>query len=809
MVAVGKVKVKKAAPPPRPQDALRDPDCERCGLGETADYPCLVGAGPVPSELMIVGEAPGYREDEIGKPFQGKAGAMLDEALEEAGLERDEIYITNAVHCRPPENRTPTQKEVSSCRAILQAEIDLVKPKYVLLLGSTALKSVLNKSGVTKLRGQSIEKDEITYFISIHPAALFRQPQLTPYFKADVQRFALMVKGQLESEDRLKWSLVNTPGKLRECLRSLLAAEAISYDLETSGLDPHDPHAKTYCIGLGQEGKQWVIPLDYPGSPFRDFNTQRKIIASVEKALEGKKLIAHNGKFDNKWLAALYGWSPAQTFDTMLAAYILDENAPHGLKPLSAMYFNAPSYALPQPVNPDEVSLVELCKYNAFDVYYTLRLYKLFKAKLQEDPQLRRIFKHILMPASKALEGVELRGVYIDWVKLGEIRQQLETEIADLLRQLNEVAQKPINWNSVDQVAAFLFGDLGLEVLERTGKGKPSTSGERVLPRLKDKHPAVKLLLDYREKVKLLQFLVGWSKFRRGDCIHPTFQLHRTVTGRLSCKDPNIQQVPRDVSLRSLITAPEGWSFVEADYSQIELRVAAIVSGDTAMRLAYQAGEDIHRKTASAVMGVPPDQVTKDQRKKAKAVNFGFLYGMGAPKFREYARDKYGVDLTDEEAVQFRARFFDLYPGLPLWHDRQRRLVQKFKYVRSPIGRKRRLPEIDSPDRAVRGEAQRQAINSPVQSFASDLALFSLVRITQEFPPEKVRVVGTVHDAVLFTVKSEYLKEVIPRVHAIMTDMEVVERTFKVRVPVPIEVDIKIGPWGSGKEFTAHKEVTS
>jgi len=777
--------------------------CTQCILHKTADHVGLKGQGPVPCPIMLIGEAPGYREDEVGKPFQGKAGRLLEECLAEAGLDRRDLYITNAVHCRPPDNRTPTRAEISACKPLLQAELQEVKPKYVLLLGATALKSVLNKGGVTKSRGQIVEKDGVNYFITLHPAALFRQPQLIPSFKADLQRFALLTRGELESEDQLHWTLVNTPGKLRECLRSLISAKVVSYDLETSGTDPLEADARIYCIGLAQECKQWIIPLDYPGSPFRKPSVQQKVVASLLKVLQGKKLIAQNGKFDNKWLKALFGEAPKQTFDTMLAAYLLDENMPHGLKPLSALYFNAPDYDIPQPVNPAEVPIRELGKYCAFDVYYTLRLYKLFRVKLKEDPQLVRIFKHLLIPASRALEDIELQGVYIDWETYQVTRAQLESEIQDLLKQLETIAQKPLNWNSTAQVGQFLFGDLGLEVLEWTAGGKPSTSSESVLPRLKGKHPVVATLLAYRERAKLLQFLVSWEKFRHADdCIHPNFKLHGTVTGRLSCVDPNLQQVPRDVTLRSLITAPPGWSLVEADYSQVELRVAALISGDTSMKQAFQSNEDVHRKTASAVMGVPAEEVTKEQRKKAKAVNFGFLYGMGASKFQEYARDKYGVELSAEEASEFRQRFFDLYPGLPLWHERQRRLVRKFKYVRSPLGRKRRLPEVDSPEKPRRGEAERQAINSPVQSFASDLALYSLVRIHREFSPQEVRVVGTVHDAVLFMVRNDCLDRVIPKVHHIMTCMDEVERVFKLNVTVPIEVEIKVGPWGRGQEVS-------
>jgi DNA polymerase I-like protein with 3'-5' exonuclease and polymerase domains len=268
-----------------------------------------------------------------------------------------------------------------------------------------------------------------------------------------------------------------------------------------------------------------------------------------------------------------------------------------------------------------------------------------------------------------------------------------------------------------------------------------------------------------------------------------------------SCVDPNFQQVPRDPFIRSLIAAPEGWTFFEADYSQVELRVAAMLSNEKNMKLAYQTGEDLHRKTASATMGIPPEKVTKEDRKKAKAVNFGFLYGMSYRKFKDYARDKYGVNLTEEEAKKFRERFFDLYPDLLTWHERQRRLVAKYKFVRSPLGRKRRLPEVDSPDKAVKAEAERQSINSPVQGFASDLCLFSLIRVKEELPQKDIKIVGLVHDAMLGMVRTEKKEALLPKVKEIMEDMRTVEEIFDTQISVPIEVEIKVGPWGKGVEW--------
>src|SRR5690606_14773348 len=211
-----------------------------------------------------------------------------------------------------------------------------------------------------------------------------------------------------------------------------------------------------------------------------------------------------------------------------------------------------------------------------------------------------------------------------------------------------------------------LYGDLGLPVVALTKSGKPSTSSEEALPYIVDTHPIVGTLLRYREQLKLAQFIASWKEHIRPETrrMHPTFKLHGTVTGRLSCEEPNLQQVPRDPTIRALITAPPGWVLVEADYSQIELRVAAVLSRDETMRRVFQTGGDIHTTTAMTITGLPEAQITKEMRKRAKAVNFGFVYGMGATKFRQYARVKYNVDLTEEEAQHFRERFFELFSKL-------------------------------------------------------------------------------------------------------------------------------------------------
>lgn len=266
-----------------------------------------------------------------------------------------------------------------------------------------------------------------------------------------------------------------------------------------------------------------------------------------------------------------------------------------------------------------------------------------------------------------------------------------------------------------------------------------------------------------------------------------------------------MQQVPRDPLVRGVFGAPPGWTFVEADYSQIELRIVALLSRDRTMLHLYKIGADIHRATASSVLGIPESRITSVDRKKAKAVNFGFVYGMGWRKFISTAFEKYEMIFSEEEARAVREAFFEHFSGLLPWHARQRRLVNQYGRVQSPIGRVRHLPDIHSPDEGVRAEAERQAINSPVQSFGSDLAVVSMVQINKKFRKRGIEghCLGLVHDAVNFEIRNDHVARALPIIKDTMEDMRIVEKKFGVHVDIPIIADLKVGQhWGDAVEIT-------
>lgn len=399
--------------------------------------------------------------------------------------------------------------------------------------------------------------------------------------------------------------------------------------------------------------------------------------------------------------------------------------------------------------------------------------------------------------------------------------------VQKVLKTRGPVYAEP-NFNASKFARWMLFEHLGLPILERGkekqdgSEGEPSMA-EGVLLQLKDHHPVVPLLLERVGYQKTLSsfFEPYHELYDENHRIHTNFKMAGTVTGRLSSgkndedkisavrgdktRGVNLQQVPRDAFVRGVFGAPPGWSFVEADYSQVELRVVAYLSRDRTMLYLYKTGADIHTATASNVLGIPLSQVTKDDRKKAKAVNFGFVYGMGWRKFIKTAFEKYGAVFTEDEARAVRAAFFEQFAGLQPWHAKQRRLVNQYGRVQSPIGRIRHLPDIYSPDEGVRAEAERQAINSPVQSFGSDMAVVSMVEINKRFRKEKIRghCVGLVHDAINFEIRDDHVAKALPIIKDTMQDMSIMERKFGIHVDVPIIADLKVGQhWGDAREIT-------
>lgn len=781
-----------------------------------------MGSGPPNAKIMIVGEAPGAREDDEHRAFVGPAGQLLDKSLRElAGISRDDCYVTNAAKCRPPDNRTPERAEAKLCsQTYLMPEIDEVQPDFILLLGNVALQAMTGRSGITKHAGIKLTRvlasgKKVTVFPLLHPAAVLRNPAWAQNFAVDMKRFGELVAGRPTGPVTRTW-LIDTKPKLAALRQKLMDAKRIAWDIETFVLKPPPPYVRTnfqewwgedsmivtvaFCW---QAGHAAVVPLWHRQSPWK---YPEFVLEYLRPGLEREDAtyIAHNGKFDARWMLAK-GFAVPQTFDTMIAAHLLEENRSKGLKNLSRTMLAADAYDVGEELkNAHDFDLHRLAIYNAKDADYTFRLFEIFREQLKQDKRVARVFTHLMMPASRALTEIEQTGIWLDPERWRERHDEAIENREKLLTYVRahcppELAE--INLNSPKQVARLLFEWLELPVLAHTKKGAPSTA-ESVLLRLARRHKVPTAIIKYRKWAKYLNTYIGPWRFEHCDNngrIHSTYRTTGTVTGRLS-GEGGIQQVPRDPFIRSLLGAEPGWRFVQGDYSQVELRIAAMLANEPRMLRQYANGEDIHMIRACRMTGKIAADVSKEERKKAKAVNFGYIYGMGAKKFRLYAFDNYGITISVEEAERDREMFFEDYVALRPWHERQRRLARRYRRVVSPIGRVRHLPDILSQDEDVRAEAERQAINSPVQSLASDLMLFSLVRLHSRMRgTDEAHVLGTVHDSILFAIREEMVDRWVPVIKSTMEDMDTVKRIFGCDITVPIVADIEVGShWGEG-----------
>lgn len=800
--------VAEPIPLPRWQD-LRNASCTLCSLHADAEYICMVGAGPQQTDFMIIGEAPGAHEDQIShKPFTGAAGELLDKCLREVGLHRSIFFITNSVLCRPLNNRDPEPKEIKTCWTNYGQHImEIVQPKFVLLMGRFALQAVMGrKRAITEARGKEFVRDGVTYLPTFHTSYALRFPGFKKTIIEDLTYFRKIAGIEGYAPDT-KPIFITSEEQLNEMVEKLMQAEVVAVDLETQGLRGLDPTKKLWCMSLSDEmGIGYVVPVEHPDYPIGEH-----VLPKLKPLLESKriKIVGHNYKFDMQWLA-VRGIKPRLAFDTLQAGHIIDENRKHTLKSLAQGYLGVQYWGdgkyfdtdAPPPLD-DQAIL-----YAAKDADYDRQLYFRQREELLADRRLAKVMQYITMPATRALSRIEHAGMPVDVPKLHE-RIKQATKKRDICEdELGLLIGKRINWNSPQQVGKVLFGELGLPIMSITETGQPST-GKDAINDLKSDHPVIEKLLEYRKWGKILStYLLPWSRLATEEhpFLHTIYHVDGTVTGRLSSGDmkvgaPNLQNIPRDPFIKGCIGGVPGWFVVEADLSQIEMRVAAVLSKDPALHHAFKTLIDVHRLTASNVMHVDISAVDDEQRFLAKAVNFGFIYGMGAPKFQLYAKNEYGLLISLDESKAFRDTYFRLYRALPYWHEHQRSLVRKYGYVRSPLGRVRRLPDIESQDWQVSAEAERQAINSPVQSTASDLILLSLAILMGELEHEVVKqyealsgdgiiTIATVHDSGVWLVREDVLDYWIPRIKYVMENLPL-KRLFDWEPTVPVEVEIK------------------
>lgn len=562
-------------------------------------------------------------------------------------------------------------------------------------------------------------------------------------------------------------------------------------DIETTGLNRFKDRVTWVGIGLAEEIGE---PLRYCHTyDMDDPERVEKCLAMIGK-IRAKRLttVFQNGKFDTLFMEEKYRVKIPIHEDVMLIATAYDLAADHGLKDMAHRYLGVPDWDIPKKQKlSGAAEVVE--PYLRLDVQYTWELFCYFQKRLNEDQ--RKIYEKILRPAYRMYRDVERNGAYVDITALRATRRKYKKLEAERLGLLQD--KYDINWNSSGQVADVLFNKEDLPVIKKSPKtGKPSADAS-VLKRLAAKGYELPTLITQYKEVNTLNkmFLNRWEDDLGSDGrMHPSFNLTNVVSGRTSCQNPNLQQVPRTKDVRAIFTAPKGRIFFEADYSQLELRIAADYAKDPTMIEIYRTGGDIHTQTAKLMTG--GREPTKEERSKAKAVNFGFLYGMMAKKFVDYAYDSYGVVFTEAEARQFRELYFAKYSRLLPWHKEMELLCEALGGVSNRFGRFRKLPLIYSQNKWERASAARRAVNTPVQGTGSDLLISAATQLHKELKGEGLKIVGTVHDSILGEFYEEDVDWIVPEIKRIMAHPKIMD-DFGVELLVPLEADVGLGPWGS------------
>ena len=557
-------------------------------------------------------------------------------------------------------------------------------------------------------------------------------------------------------------------------------------DIETTGLNRYKDSITWIGVGLVRDN-ELVKTLIFNG---KDSNSTGKFLCLCEKIKShGLRTIFQNGKFDTLFLEKHLGVKLPIHEDVMLLATAYDLSAEHGLKSMAKSYLGVDDWDIKKK---DKLSGSKeiVVPYLKLDVKYTWELYKYFNERMSQK-QIH-IYKKLLMPAYRTYRDIEYNGLYLNLDDLKKVKEKYNNEENRLLSELKQ--HYDINWNSSAQVANCFFQKEGMPITEKTPKGAPSTSASVLRDLSMRGYELPKLLMEYKDaSTRNKMFLNRWEDDCYESRIHPSFNLTNVVSGRTSCNNPNLQQVPRTKDIRGLFSGSPGMILFEADYSQLELRIAAHYANDKTMLSIYHNNGDIHTETARLFTnGRDP---TKEERGKAKAVNFGFLYGMQAKKFVAYALNSYGQIFTQSEAEHIRNLFFAKYSRLLPWHKEQEVLCEMHGGVENLFGRFRKLPLIYSSNKWERASAARRAINTPVQGSGSDLLISAVTQINKEL--KGIAWIGaTVHDSIIGECHIEDKDYVDKEIRKIMLHPKVLD-DFDVELRVPLDVDIGWGPWGT------------
>jgi DNA polymerase I len=596
---------------------------------------------------------------------------------------------------------------------------------------------------------------------------------------------------------RGEYACVLTVEALDTWISKLNAAALFCFDTETTSVDAQSAELVGIALAVAP-GEACYIPLAhvYPGAPTQ--LALDHVLAKLKPLLEDAKKpkVAQHGKYDMNVLVRYGIEVRGLLYDTMLESYVLNSTASqHNMDALAKTYlggYQAISFSDvagkgAKQIGFADVDLITATQYSGEDADITLQLHRVLWPRLQQIPALEKVYSEIEQPIIAVLAHMERTGVLLDVALLQAQSRELGTQMMKLQQQAHHIAGRNFSLDSPKQLQAILFDELKLPVTVRTPGGQPSTN-EEALEEIADQHELPKVILEYRGLTKLKSTYTDRLPEQintRTGLVHTSYHQAVAATGRLSSSDPNLQNIPIRTEegrrVRKAFIAPPGWIILAADYSQIELRIMAHLSDDAGLLQAFATGQDVHRATASEVFGVKPEEVSSNQRRAAKAINFGLIYGMSAFGLARNLGIERGV------ASEYVELYFQRYPGVKKYMEATRAAAHRDGYVETVFGRRLYLPNLTAKIQGLRQGAERAAINAPMQGTAADIIKRAMITVDEWLQPhgDEIRMLMQVHDELVFEVRGDALEKYQPGIRERMSGAA--------QLKVPLVVDIGTG----------------
>ena len=823
--------------------------CKLCGLYKQCKTHFVKPRGNFKNPKMILlGESPGRREDKQGKPFVGRSGKLLEEVFKYFNKNLEEVcYITNVVKCCPyadPFNpnrgvRTPTDREIECCLPFLLEELKQFESKDVIImpLGNTALKGLGIKGKITDLVGKELEWKGFKVIPNFHPAAVLRNPKWKQKF--------ISVFGKVLDSRQVEWENLIKPLFNEDAIKLLEKKleekpEWFCFDIETNGLDPFHNDIIMLTFSFPNDPYGYVIPLyikdPLPGDKYEKIDIvvnqlhKQKILKLTKQLLETVPVIGHNIKFDLKFMVTKTGLDLSKVKvkdDTLFLAHFVFNKTQVGetlqLKDIAVKVLGLDGrwdeevkeylksrYRLKKDRHYGNIPTSLLIKYAGFDILFTKEIYLHLSEKVKtfHCDEIREA----LNKATILFAEAELKGVKIDLEMKKFLNEKYQEEIEKAEKELQELPKikewkqkKKIDWfNPSSQIhqKEIAFNVYKLPVVDKTQKGQPSLSKKAInwylsnLPEDSEERKFMELF----HKIKLFKklkstYIDGFTgQIDEKGFYHPEFNIAGTITGRMSS---GYHTIASKSDIKRMFVSrwkSEGGIIASFDYSQLEVRVAASLANETKLIEAYKTGIDVHKRTASLIFGKPMEEITKQERKAAKTVVFGLLYGKTAKSLAE------DFNITIEEAEKWIENLYGGYTNLKKWIEKQHKFVLENGFVITAFNRVIPVPQAFEPDKFKKEEAKRRAVNYPVQSSASDLTTTSVVRLYEAMKRLNLKsvILGTVHDAIVIDV---YPGELIDIYNLVVKCAEIIPMKKYDWLTCPIRIDGTLGINWKGIEF--------